>query len=742
MKSSSAMIFYLFSNMKNFLQIKNNPVIFPYKNKYYIHGDHSNRLGMKRAVIVLLFLSLIFNSFTSFSRKPVKISKRDFKVGESGFKTAWQHVKEGDLLFRKGPGGYPQALEHYLMAYQYNASDPALNYRIGVCYLNTDHKDKALFYLEAAYTADSILSQDILYLLGRAHQYRYEFEEALKYYRAFIQGPGYVPTVPLAAEARKHIEECQHAKEVVSDTVPAVITDMGSAINSPWDDYKAIVSPAGDRLFFTSRRRYSPKQLPNRYDGKYEEDIYLSEADGNGWTAALRAGKPLNTRYNNAALALMPDGSELFLYDGKKGKGDILSSRQAKGKWTKPKKITKKINSKGQETALWISPDSSTVYFVSDNQKLTTGGKDIFVVHRDAKGRWSDPQPLDTTINTKWDEESPWLTPDGRTLYFSSEGHNSMGGFDVFRSHLDDEGHWSVPENLGVPLNTPDDDLFYFPSPVDSMTAYISGIRSETHGLKDIYQVVWLPQRVPDSIVPEVLEVHDDVPIVPEGGTVNTRSLAAVPVFIPPRRELVITGRITDKNTGAPLLASIEIIDMDKNQVTGKALSRKSDGVYTIRRKKRKSFGVEINAPGYMFLLDMIDVPRSDTVTIVHRDFRMSPIKVGETVVLQNIFFETNLAVITPVSFPALDRVINFMKNNPGIRVEIDGHTDSVGSDAYNLKLSQARAQSVVEYLVKHGIPRERLVAKGFGETKPVAPNTTPEGRAKNRRVEFRILEM
>ncbi len=697
---------------------------------------------MNQAGIVLLLLYFFLNSFQVYSQKPVKIRSRDFKVKEEGFKTAWKHVREGDAFFRKGEGSYPRALEQYLMAYHYNPAVPALNYMIGVCYLHTDHKKEALKYLEAAYTGDSILTQDILYLLGRAHQYRYEFDEALKYYRSFIQGPGYVPTVPLAVEARKHIDECLHAETVVKDTVPATIVDMGPAINSPWDDYKAIVTAGGDKLYFTSRRQYSPKQLPNRYDGKYEEDIYLSSGEGNGWSEALRLEEPPNSRYNDALLAVSPDGRELYVYNGKKGNGDIFSVIRKGDKWRRPVKITGRINSKGQESALWISPDSTTAYFVSDQKKLTRGGKDIFVIRCDAAGKWGDPEPLDTTVNTPWDEESPWLTPDGKTLYFSSQGHNSIGGFDVFRSHLDADGHWTKAENLGVPLNTPDDDLFYFPSPVDSMVAYISGVREETHGLRDIYQVTWIPQRVPDSIVPEIMEVHDDEPIVPEGGGVDSRSLVIPVILPPPPRRLVITGRITDKVSGAPLMASIDIIDMDKNQVTGKALSRKSDGVYTIRKKDRKSFGVEVNAPGYMFLLDVVAIPHSDTVTVVRKDFRMNKMKVGETVVLQNIFFETNLAVITPLSYPALDRVINFMKKNPDIKVEIDGHTDSVGSDAYNQRLSQARAQAVVEYLVKHGIGRDRLVAKGFGETKPVAPNTTPEGRAKNRRVEFKILEM
>ncbi len=309
----------------------------------------NDRIMGRKSIVFVCFSFFIFSfSLLLFSQKPVKISRHDFKVAQEGFKTAWDHLQKGDELFRRGEGGYPLALEHYLLAYRYNSTDPGLNYRIGVCYLHTDHKDKALSYLEAAYAADSILSQDILYLLGRAHQYRYEFDEALRYYRAFIQGPGYVPTVPLAAEARKHIRECEDGKVILGDTVPAKIVDMGPEINSPADDYKAVLSPGGDKLYFTSRRKLFAKQLPNRYDGKYEEDIYVSIGEGNGWSAAVRLEKPVNTRYNDAALALSPDGQELFVYNGKKGNGDILSYRQKKGHWSKAVKVMGKINSRWQ----------------------------------------------------------------------------------------------------------------------------------------------------------------------------------------------------------------------------------------------------------------------------------------------------------------------------------------------------------------------------------------------------------
>ncbi len=688
----------------------------------------------------MIALLLLIFPYPLVAQELVPVKKKELTKGLTEGKWIWHLLKRGDDLFRRGAGNYRMALQDYLAAHERVPANASLNYRIGLCYLYTDHKAKALSYLESAYEEDSLVAQDIHYRLGQAHQYRYEFKEALVHYRKFLQGPGQVAETPMGKAVRKRIRECESGLRVVRDTLPAEIHNLGGEINSAWDDYKVVISPQGDRMLFTSRRPWGKEQLPNRLDAKYEEDIYLSKAEGGVWGTATRLSKPLNTRYNDAALAFSPDGRTLFLYHGKKGGGDILMSTRKKGEWKKPRRPPWKINSRWQESAVWVAPDSSTVYFVSNNKRLSHGGKDIFVIRRDAEGHWSRPQPLDTTVNTPWDEESPWVTPDGKTLYFSSQGHNSMGGFDVFRSHLRDDGTWSPAENLGVPLNTPDDDLFYHPSPVDSLVAYVAGIREESLGLMDIYQVRWIPLALRDTIVPRVLRIKQEEAVPPPA--LNTLTLAAPVVPIIPRKELIVTGSITDKITGEPVMASIDIIDIEKNEVTGKTMSSKSTGRYVIRRKNRDPFGVEINAPGYMFLLDMIEFPASDTVTVVRRDFRLNKIKVGESVVLQNIFFETAKAVITPVSYPALDRVIEFMKKNPAIKVEIDGHTDNVGSESYNLRLSQARAQAVVDYLVKHGISRDRLVAKGFGESQPVAPNDTPEGRAKNRRVEFKILEM
>lgn len=694
---------------------------------------------MKRiAVIVLLFLA--FSPSSLYSQTMLHIKKGEFKIGKEGFDKAWQHLQQGDIWFRKGIGSYPLALREYLEANNYNPGQPELNYKIGICYLFTDHKDKALEYLTKAYKLGKELTPDIYYFLGLASQYNYKFDDALQNYRYFMNHGEKKVLKILGEQVRKHIEECEYAKEIMKDTVRVRIEDLGNELNSEYDDYKTVLNPAGDHLYFTSRRPESDKQLPNRYDNKFEEDIYQSVQENGVWSEAYRMKKPVNSKYNDAAVAVSPDDRKLFIYRGNKRNGSILVSKNKKGKWKKPCSALPHINTKGQETSLFFLPDSNTVYFVSDNKKMNHGGKDIFKIQRLENGKWGKPEPLDTTINTPYDEESPYVTPDGKTLYFSSQGHNSIGGFDVFRSVKDSAGHWSAPENLGYPVNTPDDDLFYTPSPVDSSVAYISGVREETVGLKDMYRITWLPPLPVDTVKVDTVP-KDTVPEV-KPRPVTPPAPVIVPVPVPEVKPWIIEGKVLDSRDSLPVMASIDIIDLGKNEIIGKTISGKEDGAFRITAKNRKSIGVELNAPGYMFFLDVIPAPENDTVTRTTYDFYLKKIEAGAKVVLQNIFFDFAKATLKPESFPSLDRVVKFMQDNPDIKVEIAGHTDNIGSDAVNLKLSRARAAAVVDYLVSKEINPSRLVAKGYGESQPVAPNDTDEGRAQNRRVEFKILKL
>ena len=694
---------------------------------------------MKR-MVVLFFLFLFFTAPALHSQTFLIIKKGDFKNGKQGFEAAWDHLQQGDAWYRKGTGFFPLALAEYLKAYDYNPGHPKLNYKIGICYLFTDHKDRALEYLTKAYLLGKELTPDIYYFLGLAGQYNYLFDDALQNYRYFVDHGERKSLKIWGEQARRHIEECENAKEIVKDTVRVVIVDLGNNLNSEYDDYKTVLNPASDHLYFTSRRPESDKQLSNRFDNKFEEDIYQSVQENGGWSEAYRMKKPVNSKYNDAAVAVSPDDRKLYIYRGNKKNGSILVSKNKNGKWKKPSSALPHINSKGQETSLFFLPDSNVVYFVSDRKKLTHGGKDIFMIRRLEKNKWSKPEALDTTVNTRYDEESPYVTPDGRILYFSSQGHNSMGGFDVFRSVKDSAGHWSAPQNLGYPVNTPDDDLFYTPSPLDSSVAYISGIREETVGLKDMYRITWLPPLPVDTV--KVDTVPKDT--VPE---VNPRSVTPpapvmVPVPVPEVKPWIIEGKVMDLRDSLPVMASIDIIDLEKNEIVGKTISGKEDGAFRITAKNRKSIGVELNAPGYMFFLDVIPAPENDTVTRTTYDFYLKKIEAGAKVVLQNIFFDFAKATLKPESYPSLDRVVKFMQDNPDIKVEIAGHTDNIGSDAVNLKLSRARAAAVVDYLVSKGINPSRLVAKGYGESQPVTSNDTDEGRAQNRRVEFKILKL
>lgn len=686
----------------------------------------------------LLFFLSLFLFVPLFSQTFVHINKEEFKVQDAGFREAWQHILNGDKYFRKGPGTYPVALAEYLEANRYNRYDPFLNYKIGICYLFTDHKKEALHYLSIAYEANKEVTPDIHYFLGLAYQYHYNFAKAATEYRTFLDQAGKKEMKLLGDKAQKHIAECSNGEVFLRDTLRMKITDLGPAVNSPYDDYKTVISSTGKHLFFTSRRPISAKQMPNRYDNKFEEDIYQSFRDQKGWEPAQTMKKPLNSKYNDAALALSPDNNQLFIYRGNKKNGNILVSENINGAWSKPFSASSRINSKWQETSITATADSNAVYFVSNNKKKSLGGKDIFVIRRQENGRWNKPENLDSLINTPYDEESPYVTPDGKTLYFCSQGHNSMGGYDVFKSTLGPDGQWMAPVNLGFPLNTPDDDLFYVPSPVDTAVAYISGIRGKTYGLKDIYKVTWLPPLM------DTLASADTVPVLDTVHVVVTDTVQVVVPVTPPKpkiKPLIVKGMVMDEKSGAPLMAGIDIIDMDKNKITGTTLSRKSTGGYFIKRENRKNFGVELNAPGYLFYLDVVNIPEGDTASVITKNFLMKKIEVGATVVLHNIFFEFNKATINPASFPELNRVIKFMKNNPSIHVEIDGHTDNIGSPVINMKLSQARAGSVVKYMESHDISSDRLVAKGFGLTKPVASNDTKEGRAQNRRVAFKIVK-
>ncbi len=681
----------------------------------------------------LLVFSLFILPGISQAQEKVKIKKAEFKTEqEEGLEEAWKNIKQGDKYYKAGKGTYREAREHYLFAYKYNPDNAELNYKIGVCYLFSDDKFESINYLTRAFRTDENVAKDIRFLTGKAYHLTLEFDEAINQYRKYMESLDPKQLAQERSTIDKLIQECENGKELVESPQRVIINNMGEQINSVGDDYNPVFAPEDSAIYFTSRREHNEKAKRSPIDNKYYEEIYVASAAGEDWEPARNMGKPVNSmNHNTAAVGLSPDGTEFYIYRGYKGGGGIYRSTLKEGKWGSPKNIPSRMRSKFRETTMCLSPDGKRFYFVSDNEKTSIGGKDIFVSRQDATGKWEEPENIGREINTPYDEEAVFISPDGNILYFSSRGHNTMGGFDVFKSERNDLGEWSPAENLGYPINSPDDDVFYKVTN-DPRFAYYSANRMGGIGGKDIYRIVFLGEEK------EMRMSTEDILIagIQEEGK-NGFFTPAVPIALD--TSYVLTGKVYDSETGDGVMAKLDFIDVDLSKVVATAVANDT-GYYRAKLPEGKAYGIEITATDYLFFLDIVDVSGEESDEEIHRDFGLEKVEVGATVILENIFFETGKATLKPESFAQLEQVLKFMNSNPTVRMEISGHTDNTGSLKLNTRLSQARAEAVVDYLVEHGIDPERLDAKGYAFSQPIATNDTVEGRARNRRVEFKIL--
>ncbi|MDX2430189.1 MAG: OmpA family protein [Bacteroides sp.] len=666
-------------------------------------------------------------------QEDVTIKKKYFKTGvEIGFKEAWESVKEGDKRFKEGRGTWDLARDLYLYANQYNSNNPELNYKIGACYLFTDDKYVAIDYLLKAYNLDQEVSPDIHLLLGTAYQLVLEFEDAATHFKEHKLTLDEEEQEIYSDLLAKRLTECQNGRSLSKEPVRVILQNLGEGVNSKYDDYNPIFAYGDTALYFASRRPFE-KAKRNPLDNKFNEDIYLSKNTKSGFEKAVRLGKPFNTENNEALVGISSDGSRNLIYRGHKDNGnlEIISYNREKAKWSKSKIVAKKLLSKEGETSAALSSDGNELFYVSRNKDLSTGGKDILYTRLNEKGKWDDPRNIGGLINTPYDEEGVFLTSDGKHLYFASKGHNTMGGYDIFRSERAENGGWSAPENLGYPINTPDDEVLFVMDKAGDY-GYYSTIREGGQGSKDIYKVIFL-----GSEKELVTATKDELVAGPGAEKIGFLTLPLLPQL---DTSIIVTGRVLDTIEGIhPVLASLSYMDPQGYIQEIRTVTNDS-GFYTARLPEPTIYGVEINATGYLYFLDIVDLMGLSGEEKVVQNFYLQKIEVGTKVVLENIYFQTGKAVLRPESFDALDQVLRFLENNPDMKLEISGHTDNTGSLRTNQKLSRERAKAVVNYLVASGIPEGMLVYEGYADTQPVAPNDTAEDRKKNRRVEFKVL--
>lgn len=509
-------------------------------------------------------------------------------------------------------------------------------------------------------------------------------------------------TEKAAPGAKKSKVKASDAITTVDEFKDVVIENIGEEINSTSAEYAPVISADGSLLIFTTKRPTYKKQK----EKELLEQIWMSEKDEKSgkWTKASPLAEVINhPKKNISNIAISNDGQRMLVYvDELDGTGNVYESTLSGINWSKPEKLPVPISSPDHESSATYSPDGNTIYFVSDRQG-GIGGLDIWFAKKDKKGSWPKVATnLGPIVNSVEDEESIFIHPDGKTLYFSSKREGGLGGYDIYKTELVKK-KWTVPVNIGEPVNTSGDDLF-FVMEASGQVAYYASNQKGTLGDKDIFRI-----------------------------SIQNKNVEEGPKLA------LLKGTITDEKTAAPLEADIELIDNEKGEVIGKFKSNNISGKYLISLPSGKNYGINIVAPGYLFQSVNVNFPDTSSYIEIIKDIQLKKIELGTRIVLNNIFFDYAKSTIRPESHSELEKLAKILKENPTLKVEISGHTDNKGNAAYNQQLSQDRAKAVVDYLVTQAIPMDRLTFKGYGLEQPIATNDTEAGRQLNRRTEFKI---
>ncbi len=599
------------------------------------------------------------------------------------------------------------------------------NFEAGHYHIRTIGKDLAVKYFLRVYELDPNYRFDLEFWIGQSYQYGLEFDKAIDFYNRYKQRlakrPNYLGNDRVSATVvDRAIYECENGKEYVANPKNFSIVNIGREINSEWDDYAPVFNENEDQVIFTSRRRDGNMNQNVDVDNKPFEDIFIARKVNGRWTAAENIGSPINTPYHDSNLALSADGQTLFIYTDEGG-GDIYySDRQPNGTWKAPVPLPGIINSSYEEKSITISSDEKTLYF-SSNRPGGYGGLDIYRATKDARGEWSNVKNMGPKINTEYDDDGPFIDYDGKTLYFSSKGRKGIGGFDIYKSVFNEATNdWSEPENLGYPINTPDNDI-YFVSTKDGKRAYYSSVREDGLGYDDIFMIT----------IPEVVAAREPDK-TPEPVIEEAKSK------FPLRYQV----KVVDGSTREPLKAKVRLQGLRDNVIVPGSSGDGGTTEFVIRAEETKDYRLSVELEGYAFVNQNVRLEGvSGQERTVTRTIELKKLTTGVVSILRNIYFDFDKATFKTESYTELNKLERMMAENPGLKVEIAGHTDAVGTAAYNKLLSQRRAEAVKDFLTKKGIDPRRITAVGYGKTRPLASNDDEQdGRELNRRVEFKVL--
>ena len=763
--------------------------------------------------LILFVLSVVF-CVTLYSQK-------SNKVFMSNFYDAVAYMYEDN---------YGAALDYWKKAEDKDPDNPNVWYNMGVCYKNSskdrylavEYLTKSLDYANPNYVANNHTDRtcpiDCFLELGIALRMVGKYDESvamLERSKEVSSSNGRSDLVTLADE---EIVITNNAKKITAQKScnRIDVTNLGDAINTEYSDHSPVITCDGNTLYFTSKR-------PNSINSTDDEKIYVTHKKNNGeWSSPELLPSPINSKGNNeSVVSISADGKQLFFFrSGSSLQGNLYVSEMGdNGSWGKPKHLSANINTKYRESHVVMSPDGNSMYFTSDRPG-GFGGLDIYVVKKLPNGKWSEPQLLPAEVNTPRDEEYPSVHPNGSILYFNSKGHESVGGYDVFYSRINDDGTYSKAESMCSPINTPDNDICYSLS-CDGKTAYIAAIRDDSHGEYDIYviedktaddqnlivykgNVKYADQAIPKGVTVWVkdnttgedlgsynvdettgeylcyLQGKDNYSITYSKNGETLKEIEKAPTNEETENFKRMGAPIDLEDVILPLLnkeASIAVHE-DKN-LTPDVTSVLDDVLKTNNEMKEESREMFVNlefdenelqkdSPKMKMVNDYlgksvdqsyISYNQKPTDKNVYNikvssssDMYAGPAKndndndpynknYSDTLEITNIYFDFDKYDIKSQYTKNLDELVAYMKDNPGAKIEIGGHTDYVGTEEYNFLLSGRRAMAVKDYLVKGGVKQDKVEIKKYGESAPIASNNSSTTRKYNRRIEFKVLE-
>ena len=628
-------------------------------------------------VLILLYVSGIKAQVGS-------LSERDMKKFEEA----------KALYFDRNFKGSEKILDRILAS---NVNFAEGYFLLGDIKMETGNPEEASEAYKMVVSSDSTSYPVVHKLIASAEFAMRDYAEAGQFYEKYLRLS--VPGQEETESIEKRLEICRFRLELMNNPVVFEPVNLGPEVNTPDDEYVNTLTADEQQIFFTRRSRSKEEGFR-----QYVEDFYFSQISDDMWQEAMLLGSPVDSRGDAGAMSVSPGGRTMFFTscyrNDSYGSCDLYKAKRQRGRWSKPSNLGEKINTELWDSQPSISPDGKTLYFAS-NRKGGYGSSDIWMAELQDDGSWGKAENLGASINTDGSEMAPFIHFDNKTLYFSSNGHMGMGGADLYYVRKDSSGRWGEPVNMGYPLNTYNDELAVIVNATGDK-GYLSAVRKEGYGNYDLYEF-----RLPDKALPD-------------------------PVTY-------MKGTIYDAVTNETLEAAFRLIDLEDGDTTMSATSSE-EGEFLVCIPTDRDYALHVSKDNYLFHSEHFALRGIYEVTDPYlKDVYLQPIDTGKVMVLKNVFFDFDKYTLKPESKVELEKLVSFLVQNEEITIEIGGHTDSTGNRQYNLDLSAKRAGAVMKYLATRGIAPERMTARGYGFSKPVASNRTEEGRALNRRTEVKV---